>query len=160
MILYKILKINDSGRQARREEEERLFKLYQSIEEMKDEFEEYVSSVKAELDLERQKIKAELTKAVEAEESVKKKRTKTKESNAKTEEDSKNDIKREVKNRISKSAEKDTSKTQKAKTTPDDNKETKVESVKRLHKEGLSLDDISKQLKISKGEVQLILNVN
>lgn len=117
-----------------KDKEQRIFKLYQNIEEMIDDFESYISEAKGQIETEKNKLidlyeKLDIAASNEqAEESFKTENS-------------------EIETPVI---------TLKEKVQHPDNR---INEVISLYNKGLSKEEIAKELKISRGEVQLILNI-
>lgn len=116
-----------------KEHEQRIFKLYQSIEEMMDDFESYITEAKGQIESEKNKLIDLYEKSDKT--AIKKEAPLLKAGNSEMESPQ---IPPREKPRH-----------------PDN----RVNEVINLYNKGLSKEEIAKDLKISRGEVQLILNI-
>lgn len=123
-----------------KQQEQRLFKLYQNIEEMMEDFEEYITEVKGQIDKEKNKL-------INLYEKLDKGNMKNEKLLANDFDDKKLDIENFINSE------------NKSKNPVQQYSNNKISNVISLHNKGLSKEQIAKELKMSRGEVQLILNI-
>jgi hypothetical protein len=136
-----------------KEREEKIFRLYQNIEDLMDGFEEYVEEMKLELFREIKEVRVELSQEKEsvlaiAKESVSQSKLVVP---AKAPKNSK----------TSKSSKASKSDTMDSASLPQvDGKSGRIDKVNELIDKGLSVDDIARKLNMGKGEVKLIYQIH